>query len=135
MRSFCNYVIECFAFINSVLHILFNFDIENAHVQHYEFKKLLFSLKLQDHESPTSSVSELMQAQFLQLVQKASHCTKQGNLELAARLYTDAIIIDPANHILYSNRSFVYQKMNQLNEALHDACKCKQLKFNWSKVR
>lgn len=91
------------------------------------------SSKLQDHDASTSSVSDLMQVQFLQLVQKASHCTKLGNLELAARLYTEAIILDPANHILYSNRSFVYQKMNQLNEALYDAIKCKQLKFDWSK--
>jgi len=60
---------------------------------------------------------------------------KHGDFALAARLYTDAIILDPANHVLYSNRSAAHLRLNQWDEALHDARKCKQMKPDWSKVR
>lgn len=60
---------------------------------------------------------------------------KHGDFALATRLYTDAIILDPANHVLYSNRSAAHLRLNQWDEALYDARKCKQMKPDWSKVR
>ena len=39
----------------------------------------------------------------------------------AIQLFTQAIEIDPSNHVLYSNRSAAYAGKHQYTEALQDA--------------
>lgn len=51
------------------------------------------------------------------------------------QLYSEAISVDPDNHILYSNRSATYTKSEKYDLALKDAEKAVELKPDWFKVR
>lgn len=57
-----------------------------------------------------------------------------GELTKAIESYTEAIIVDPSNHVLYSNRSAAYAKDEKFEKALEDAKKCVELKPDWPKV-
>ncbi|XP_045624449.1 stress-induced-phosphoprotein 1 isoform X2 [Procambarus clarkii] len=56
-----------------------------------------------------------------------------GNLSEAVLHYTDAIKLDPENHVLYSNRSAAYAKLKKYKEALDDADKVLLYKPDWPK--
>lgn len=56
-----------------------------------------------------------------------------GNLKEAVEKYSEAVALDPENHVLYSNRSAAYAKMEKYQEALTDAEKTVQLKPDWGK--
>jgi len=56
-----------------------------------------------------------------------------GNLDEAVRLYTEAVALDPENHVLYSNRSAAFAKAGKYSEALKDAEKTVAIKPNWGK--
>lgn len=47
--------------------------------------------------------------------------------------YTDAIKVDPTNHVLYSNRANAYTRLESFKEALRDADECVKLEGNWAK--
>lgn len=51
----------------------------------------------------------------------------------AAELYTQAIQLDPKNHVLYSNRSAAHVQMKKYEEALADAEETIKLNPTWSK--
>ncbi|KAL4897474.1 hypothetical protein BDV59DRAFT_167795 [Aspergillus ambiguus] len=51
----------------------------------------------------------------------------------AADKFTQAIAIEPENHILYSNRSAVYSAQGEYQKALDDANKATGIKPDWSK--
>ncbi len=57
-----------------------------------------------------------------------------GKYEEAIGHFTEAIKIDPTNHILYSNRSAAYAASKQYDEALKDAEKTVEIAPNWGKV-
>ncbi|OJJ48125.1 hypothetical protein ASPZODRAFT_1522014 [Penicilliopsis zonata CBS 506.65] len=64
----------------------------------------------------------------------------EGNKAFSAKDYptaiekfTQAIELDPSNHILYSNRSAVYAAQTEYQKALDDADKATELKPDWSK--
>jgi tetratricopeptide (TPR) repeat protein len=70
----------------------------------------------------------------------AAELKAQGNAALqsenfteAIQFYTQAIDIDPSNHILYSNRSAAYAKTNEFANSLNDAEKTIELKNDWPK--
>ncbi len=48
--------------------------------------------------------------------------------------FTAAIAADPANHVLYSNRSAAHASMGSYGPALEDAKKTVELKPDWPKV-
>lgn len=52
---------------------------------------------------------------------------------LASDKFTQAIAIEPNNHILYSNRSAVYAAQSEYQKALDDANKATELKPDWAK--
>lgn len=56
-----------------------------------------------------------------------------GNLDEAVRLYTEAVTLDPENHVLYSNRSAAFAKAGKYSEALKDAEKTVAIKPEWGK--
>lgn len=56
-----------------------------------------------------------------------------GDIEKSIHLYSQAIDIDPDNHVFYSNRSAAYMKVDSKSKALWDAEKCVSLAPNWSK--
>jgi len=47
--------------------------------------------------------------------------------------FTEAIDIDPSNHVLYSNRSGSYASLKQFDKALEDATKVTEIKPDWAK--
>jgi stress-induced-phosphoprotein 1 len=47
--------------------------------------------------------------------------------------FTQAIAIEPENHILYSNRSAVHSAQGEYQKALEDAEKSISIKPDWSK--
>ena len=73
-------------------------------------------------------------ATFLEKVRQSNAACQTGDFALAVSLYTEAIRLDPANHILYSNRSAAYVKLGQFGKALQDSVKAKQLNPEWPKV-
>ena len=48
---------------------------------------------------------------------------KNGDMQTAIKLYTEAIELDPTNHVLYSNRSLALCKARRYEGALQDADK------------
>lgn len=65
---------------------------------------------------------------------------EKGNQALAAekfddaiQAYTEAITLDPKNHVLYSNRSAAYAKAGKYESALEDANKTIEINPNWAK--
>jgi Flp pilus assembly protein TadD len=73
-------------------------------------------------------------AVFLEKVRQSNNACQLGDFETAVRLYTEALALDPANHILYSNRSAAFIKMGQFSKALQDATKARELNQEWPKV-
>lgn len=87
------------------------------------------------HSAHSQSLSEKNKAVFLEKVRESNAACQAGDFDLAVRLYSEAIALDPANHILYSNRSAAHVKMGQFVKALHDATKARELNPEWPKVR
>lgn len=56
-----------------------------------------------------------------------------GPLTSSSEKFTQAIELQPANHILYSNRSAAYTSRKDFQKALEDANKTTELKPDWSK--
>ncbi|KAF3921549.1 hypothetical protein AA313_de0202671 [Arthrobotrys entomopaga] len=64
----------------------------------------------------------------------------QGNAAFSAKdfpkaidFFSQAIQLDPTNHVLYSNRSGSYASLKNFDQALADATKCTEIKPDWSK--
>ena len=82
-----------------------------------------------------SKAANPAKAAFLDQVRQSNAACQSGDFEKAVSLYSEAIQLDPANHILYSNRSAAHIKMGQFTKALSDAVKAKELNPEWPKVR
>lgn len=68
-----------------------------------------------------------------ELKSKGNAALQAQKFEEAVNFYTEAINIDPSNHILYSNRSAAYAKTNEYEKSLTDAEKTISLKKDWAK--
>ncbi|CAL8363042.1 unnamed protein product [Lota lota] len=73
-------------------------------------------------------------------MEKVSALKDQGNKALSAgkvdeavRCYTEAVALDPSNHVLFSNRSAAYAKKGNYESALQDACQTIKIKPDWGK--
>lgn len=72
--------------------------------------------------------------QVSELKDKGNAALQEGKFDDAIKCYTEAIGIDPNNHVLYSNRSAAYAKLGNYSKALEDADKTVQIKPDWVKV-
>uniref|UniRef100_A0A1B0CKC6 Putative g-alpha gtpase interaction protein n=1 Tax=Lutzomyia longipalpis TaxID=7200 RepID=A0A1B0CKC6_LUTLO len=67
-------------------------------------------------------------------VRQSNAACQSGDFTTAVALYTDALALDPTNHILYSNRSAARLKQGQFQLALQDATKARELCPQWPKA-
>jgi TPR repeat protein len=74
-----------------------------------------------------------MSERAVELKDQGNAALKNGDPAGAASLYTEAIGLDPTNHILFSNRSCVRLKLGDSSGALEDAVECIDLQPTFSK--
>ncbi|KPP59822.1 hypothetical protein Z043_122224, partial [Scleropages formosus] len=72
-------------------------------------------------------------ADFMEKVRQSNDACQQGKFSIAVRLYSDALLADPQNFIIYSNRSAAHLKLGQYQAALKDADKAQHLNPKWPK--
>ncbi|XP_068900354.1 tetratricopeptide repeat protein 28 isoform X3 [Tenebrio molitor] len=67
-------------------------------------------------------------------VRQSNTACQNGDFVTAVALYTDALQLDPTNHILYSNRSAAKLKQGLFAQALQDAITARDLCPTWPKA-
>lgn len=65
--------------------------------------------------------------------EKGNAALSSGNYDEAIQSYTEAIALDPKNHVLFSNRSAAHAKNGNYAAALEDADKTVSINPSWSK--
>lgn len=82
----------------------------------------------------TSALAAGSRTLFLETVRRSNTACQNGDYALAATLYTEALVLDPLSHVLYSNRSAARLKMGLFALALQDAVRATELSPQWPKV-
>eukprot|EP00079_Xenopus_tropicalis_P008757 XP_002932145.2 PREDICTED: tetratricopeptide repeat protein 28 isoform X1 [Xenopus tropicalis] len=78
--------------------------------------------------------SVLSKEEFIEKVRHSNEACKNGDFQLAIDLYTETLLVDPQNCILYSNRSAAFLKVQQYEKSLDDAIKARLLNPKWPKA-
>mmetsp|Transcript_40369 Transcript_40369/g.89645 ORF Transcript_40369/g.89645 Transcript_40369/m.89645 type:complete len:579 (+) Transcript_40369:115-1851(+) len=68
-----------------------------------------------------------------ELKAKGNAAFSAGNYQEAIDFFSQAIAVDPKNHVLFSNRSAAQASLKNYEKALEDAQKCVSLKPDWGK--
>ncbi|KAM6970727.1 stress-induced-phosphoprotein 1 [Aplochiton taeniatus] len=68
-----------------------------------------------------------------QLKDQGNKALSAGKIDEAVRCYTEAVALDPSNHVLFSNRSAAYAKKGDYENALKDASQTIKIKPEWGK--
>lgn len=113
-----------------------NAKIENSAKEFIYFRKIyfVFSFVLQNEPEGTPELPVANRALFLEKVRQSNAACQNGDFNTAVALYTDALSLDPGNHIIYSNRSAARLKQGQFSLALQDATKARELCPQWPKA-
>jgi stress-induced-phosphoprotein 1 len=64
---------------------------------------------------------------------KGNAAFKHKKYENALNYYSEAIKLDPNDHVLYSNRSVCYYNMKKFDKALEDADACIKIKTDFGR--
>jgi stress-induced-phosphoprotein 1 len=64
---------------------------------------------------------------------KGNEALNEGKFGEAVNFYSEAITLDPTNHVLYSNRSAAHAKAEEWDDALKDADKTVELNPSWAR--
>ncbi|KAH8274342.1 hypothetical protein KR044_003232, partial [Drosophila immigrans] len=88
----------------------------------------------QNEPECTPELPAANRALFLEKVRQSNAACQSGDFATAVLLYTDALQLDPGNHILYSNRSAARLKQGQFAAALQDATQARELCPQWPKA-
>eukprot|EP00629_Pelagomonadales_sp_RCC1024_P008392 CAMPEP_0119261832 /NCGR_PEP_ID=MMETSP1329-20130426/1753_1 /TAXON_ID=114041 /ORGANISM="Genus nov. species nov., Strain RCC1024" /LENGTH=428 /DNA_ID=CAMNT_0007261423 /DNA_START=160 /DNA_END=1443 /DNA_ORIENTATION=+ len=73
-------------------------------------------------------------AHALEFKERGNAAFKAGDYQGAVSAYSEAIALDPGQHVLYSNRSNVYLTMGHVSKAFKDAEECVRLAPDWPKA-
>ncbi|XP_055633248.1 tetratricopeptide repeat protein 28 isoform X2 [Toxorhynchites rutilus septentrionalis] len=97
---------------------------------------MLHSSRFSDPNEPegTPELPAANRALFLEKVRQSNTACQNGDFTTAVQLYTDALALDPSNHILFSNRSAARLKQGQFALALQDATRARELCPQWPKA-
>ncbi|XP_031330301.1 tetratricopeptide repeat protein 28 isoform X2 [Photinus pyralis] len=82
----------------------------------------------------TTELPAANRALFVEKVHQSNAACQSGDFATAVALYTDALQLDPTNHILYSNRSAAKLKQGLFAQALQDAVTARDLCPTWPKA-
>lgn len=118
-------------FISVVLHDFALLFFQPEYTRQSSTGSASSHIQVQVHSAGVSAHS---QALFLQKLRESSDAVNRQDYSTAIQAYTEAILLDPTNHILYTNRSAAYAKLNQYNKSLADARKSRELNPKWAKV-
>ncbi|KAL8583679.1 hypothetical protein ACOMHN_037402 [Nucella lapillus] len=75
----------------------------------------------------------MSKSQAEQLKEQGNEALKKGSFAEAVLHYTHAVKLDPSNHLLYSNRSLAFLRLDQFYLALQDATHTINLQPSWAK--
>jgi len=71
------------------------------------------------------------EAKYKEIIQKAKDSFKNSDYNSAIQFFTEAINLQPSNHLLYSNRSACYTEIGNYEKAIQDAIKCLEINPNF----
>ncbi|KAL2099249.1 hypothetical protein ACEWY4_005729 [Coilia grayii] len=82
--------------------------------------------------NPEKNITDLV-TRSMELAFIGNQYAANGNLEMAVKYFTDAIMHNPREYKLFGNRSFCFEKMEQYEKALMDANVALSMNPQWVK--
>jgi tetratricopeptide (TPR) repeat protein len=118
LRRYCGYLQT-----GTEHEAVFEDETGDEHLSLARFFRSLYKLQGAHHNSNVLKSQELRR--------EGNQVFKHGKFGAAIAKYTEAILLDPTNHILYSNRAACYTYLNAIENAISDLEKSIELNENF----